>query len=183
MIAPAAIAFLTFAGHGKIGAHQKTVSRHTGIAGIDADKRTIAGFKEGSAAIGVHTAEIGPCAPTNDIGPFQQPLHVVQSSANRQRLFHKQPFRVRAVAGLVHRLIEVRDAQGAIVAQWAPSASATSFRMVRSAPLFDAGRIVGHLNVSATLRPVAWITSAAALGGLLLGVLVYALLQIDLFMI
>lgn len=74
--------------------------------------------------------------------------------------------------------IEVRDAQGAIVAQWAPSASATSFRMVRSAPLFDAGRIVGHLNVSATLRPVAWITSAAALGGLLLGVLVYALLQI-----
>ena len=74
--------------------------------------------------------------------------------------------------------VEVRDAQGALIAQSSPTASATPFSMVRSTPLFDAGRIVGYLEVSAPLRSVALSAGVAALGGLLLGVLVYVLLQI-----
>ena len=75
--------------------------------------------------------------------------------------------------------IEVRDTQGALIAHSSPSDSATTpFNMVRSTPLFDAGRIVGSLEVSAPLRSVAWMTAAAALAGMLIGALVYLLLQI-----
>lgn len=74
--------------------------------------------------------------------------------------------------------IEVRDAQGALIAQSSPSALATPFSMVRSSSLFDAGRLVGHLEVSAPLRSVAWVTAAAALAGVLIGALLHTMLQI-----
>ena len=87
------------------------------------------------------------------------------------------------ISGLIQRepflrgdeRIEVRDAQGALIAQSAqPAASAF---LVRSTSLFDAGRIVGRLDISAPLWGVVWTTVVAALYGLLLGGLLYVLLQ------
>ena len=72
--------------------------------------------------------------------------------------------------------VRVFDDQGALLAQ--AGEHPQSPLLMRSTPLFDAERVVGRVEVSASLRSVAPRALAVVLVGLLLGVLVYIVMQV-----
>ena len=77
---------------------------------------------------------------------------------------------------LDNEAIAVRDVHNALIAK-----SGTVVRgalLVRDYPLVDAGRVVGRVEVSGSLHGVVLTTALAAACGLLLGALVFAVMQI-----
>jgi len=73
-------------------------------------------------------------------------------------------------------LVRVFDAQGALLAETGQVEK--SLLLTRSRRLFDAERVVGRVEVSASLRGAAFKTATAGLLGLLLGALVFVVMQI-----
>ncbi|MBS1230004.1 MAG: domain S-box protein [Proteobacteria bacterium] len=72
--------------------------------------------------------------------------------------------------------IRVFDAQDALLAE--AGQVEKSLLLTRSHPLFDGEGVVGRVEVSASLRSVAFKTATAGLLGLLLGALVFVVMQI-----
>ena len=71
--------------------------------------------------------------------------------------------------------VRIFDAQGMLIAQYGATPPAPVIN--KSHSLFDAGRAVGRLEISASLRAFLYETLVAALVGLLLGMLVFLIVR------
>lgn len=77
---------------------------------------------------------------------------------------------------LEHEQIKVFDAQQLLVLQSGDTPPAPVFS--RSFPLYDAGRVAGRLEVSASLRGVVYETLIATVLGIVLGLLVFGVMRV-----
>ena len=87
-----------------------------------------------------------------------------------------QSLMARESVRLDEEQIRVLDDQGTLLAE--AGQFAKLLVLTRSHPLVDAGRVVGRVEVSASLRGAAFRTAIAGLFGLLLGALVFVVMQV-----
>ena len=94
----------------------------------------------------------------------------VQTESELQRLLSREPLR------LEEERVRVFDAPGALLAE--AGQVEKSLVLTRSHPLFDGERVVGRVEVSASLRGAVFKTATAGLLGLLLGTLIFVVMQV-----